>query len=208
MRNKVMLCRLIRKVRYCWYVVGHASGIGRESVVMLNGIGYQTVQEGRNEVRRSVGKLGPPALSLVALDDLFDALFCQLLVCVSAFLVSVCPRLEFGGTDLNPVSFSNALPSMLRSVSFNSSFSMKGLSGVDWLMPAAFCSSAHGSNVSSFTSSTTWSMFSLANAEIRVPWKPVSMLKTSCMILATVPCAAARQLMYYTQICRNLQVFP
>jgi len=92
---------------------------------------------------------------------------------------------------VNPVSFSNALPSMLRSQSRSNSFSMKGLSGVDWLMPASCCSSAHGSSVSSLTSSTTWSKFSRANAEIKVPWKPVSMLKTSWRILAIWPCAEA-----------------
>jgi hypothetical protein len=43
------------------------------------------------EMNRVVGVSWPPALSLVALDYLFDAFFCELLVCVPA-LVSRRPR--------------------------------------------------------------------------------------------------------------------
>ena len=64
-------------------------------------------------------------------------------------------------THLNPTTFSNRLPSKLRSASRSNSFSMKGLNGPS-VIPAASCRSAQSSSVSSLTSSTTCSKFSFA----------------------------------------------
>jgi hypothetical protein len=99
--------------------------------------------------------------------------------------------LEFGNgrTYLNPVSLVKAVPSRLKSLSLSSSFSMNGFKGVVSLVPDSCCSSAHVSNVSSLSSSTTLSSFNIASLERTLPSKDIGTLKIWWRISANVPWA-------------------
>lgn len=83
----------------------------------------------------------------------------------------------------------NAVPSRLRSLSLSNSFSMKGFRGVVSLVFDSCCSSAHMSRVSSFSSSTTLSSFSMAILERTLPSKDWGTLKICWRMSASVPWA-------------------
>lgn len=82
-----------------------------------------------------------------------------------------------------------AVPSKLRSLSLSNSFSIKGFRGVVSLVFDSCCSSAHISRVSSLSSSTTLSSFSMAILERTLPSKDCGTLKICWRMSASVPCA-------------------
>jgi len=70
-----------------WEGIGDAR-FGRESVVMSNELRWVSIvsRDWVSGVR--LADLWPPALSLVAFNDLLDALFCEVLMCVPAECIS------------------------------------------------------------------------------------------------------------------------